>query len=66
MSLEQLLFKVTRHYRRRCFSERAIRHLRSVLAAHSRGGQLDLKTAFLNYNGRVSDLLAKFRRLWPS
>ncbi|HKB03359.1 MAG TPA: hypothetical protein VKD90_14135 [Gemmataceae bacterium] len=60
MPLEELLFKVTRHYRERCFSERAIRHLRWVLIAHSRDGQLDLKTAFSTCNRRIKDILANF------
>lgn len=61
MSLDQLLFEVTSHYRSRGFPQSALKHLRWTLVSNaSSDGSISLDTAYPGCSKKASDLLGHF------
>jgi len=61
MSLDQLLYEATIHYRSRGFPEAALVHLRWTLVTNVKDGKLCLQTAYPGCNRDVGDLIGYFR-----
>jgi len=61
MSLQQLLFECTRHYRDRGFPESALIHLRCVLISNTRDGRIAVRTAYQTCDKPVEQLLGHFK-----
>jgi hypothetical protein len=62
VSLDQLLFELTAHYRDRGFPDSALVHLRWTLVANTKDGNIRLATAYPNCSRRVESLLGHFKR----
>jgi hypothetical protein len=67
VSLQQLLFECSRHYRDRGFPPSAILHLRWVLVVNTdSNGQILLETAYPRCDKRVEELLGHFKPCPPT
>ena len=60
MSLDQLLYEATAHYRSRGFPESALVHLRSTLVANVKDDEIQLDTAHSRYTKGVEELVGRF------
>jgi len=60
MSLDQLLHEAAVHYRSRGFPESALVHLRWILVANAKDGEIRIDTAYTRYHRKIEDLLDRF------